>query len=608
MQKKSLWAILGLVTVALTVLASCGPGATTTTSTSAPVTTTSAPKTSVPATTATSSKPQYGGTLTLIQPTNITIFGAAVNNRPTGIPAMWEQLTTADRTQEVAGGGTADYGDGPQTMANVIGQLSTKWSTPDQYTWVFDIRQGVHYSKIQGNAGSDLVAGREMTADDVVASLEYIRDTPSSWAKVAEPVLEQGMTVEKTGPWQVTVHTPKNPNTAYLWIMGGGGSQFIWPKEWLPKYGTNNDWRVQVGTGPFNVTDFVDNSVCTLVRNDNYWDKNPSGPGKGDQLPYADGIKELIIPDISTQLAALRTGKADAYALGGAVAREDWASLQKTNPQMKDYKFLNLPLQIGFRRDKQDLPFKDIRVRQALMMATDMTSIKNGLFGGEAEILDSPARKLYPSVYTPLDQLSPDIQALYTYNTTKAKQLLSDAGYPNGFKTTLTIDSTPQASDMAQAIKAMWIKVGVDVDIQIKETAVFGQLWANRNYDQMMMTRNAGGNAALYVRYSFGYFRGTNSYNISYADDPVGSDTTIEKAFQDQTQVINVDFAACDKIMKGVIPYILSQAFLVPTPADYVHRVWQPWIKDYYGESASKLWFQYVWIDRNLKEQMTGSR
>ena len=68
------------------------------------------------------------------------------------------------------------------------------------------------------------------------------------------------MTVEKTGPWQVTVHTPKNPNTAYLWIMGGGGGQFIWPKEWLPKYGTNNDWRVQVGTGPFYITDWVDAS------------------------------------------------------------------------------------------------------------------------------------------------------------------------------------------------------------------------------------------------------------------------------------------------------------------------------------------------------------
>jgi peptide/nickel transport system substrate-binding protein len=493
-------------------------------------------------------------------------------------------------------------------MQDVIGALATKWSTPDQFTWVLDIRQGVHFSKNANNEGAKLVNGREMTADDVVASIEFIRDTPSSWARVAEPVLEQAMTVEKTGPWQVTVHTPKNPNTAYLWIMGGGGSQFIWPKEWLPKYGTNNDWRVQVGTGPFILTDWVDNSVATLVRNDNYWDKNPSGPGKGDQLPYVDGVKILVLPDISTQIAALRTNKADANYQFGTVSREDWISLQKTNPQMNKYRFLNLPLQIGFRRDKPDLPFKDIRVRKALMMATDMTGIKAGLFGGEAEILDSPARILYPSVYTPLDKLPADIQELYTYNPDKAKALLSEAGYPNGFKTSLTVDSTPTASDMAQTIKAQWAKVGVDVAIQIKENAVFSQIWATRSYDEMMMTRNAGGNAALFVRYSFGYYRGTNSYNISYVNDPTGSDPVIEKAFEDQTKVINVDFAACDNIMKGVIPYILSQAFLVPTPADYVYRVWQPWVKDYYGESATKLWLQYLWLDQDLKEQMTGRR
>jgi ABC-type transport system substrate-binding protein len=116
---------------------------------------------------------------------------------------VWEQITYSDRTRSIAGGGTASYADGPTAMQDVIGCLASKWSTPDQYTWVLDIRQGVHFSKIPNNVGSDLVNGREMTADDIVASIEFIRDTPSSWARVAEPVLEQNMTVEKTGPWQV---------------------------------------------------------------------------------------------------------------------------------------------------------------------------------------------------------------------------------------------------------------------------------------------------------------------------------------------------------------------------------------------------------------------
>lgn len=542
----------------------------------------------------------------MLQTTNFTIFGAAVSNRPgSGIP-LFEQVTTADRSRGLAGGGTSDYADGPTTMQDVVGCLAEKWATPDPYTWVLDIRQGVHFAITPNSPGSQLVNGREMTADDVVASLEFIRDTPSSWARVAEPVLEQNMTVEKTGPWQVTVHTPQNPNTAYLWIMGGGGSQFIWPKEWLPQYGTDNDWRVQVGTGPFVITDFVDNSVLTMARNNNYWDKNPIGPGKGDQLPYLDGLKYLIVPDTSTQVAALRTGKAEMMAWPATVSREDAQSLMKTNPQMNSYKMLNLPLQIGMRRDNPDKPYSDIRVRQALMMATDMQGILNGLFGGEGELLDSPARKLYSTVYTPLDQLPADTQELYTYNPDKAKQLLAEAGYPDGFKATMVLTNDGPTTDMAQAIKAQWAKVGVDVNLQLKDPGAFMQIWSARNYDDLMMTRNAGGNAALYVRYSFGYFRGTNSYNISYVDDPTGSDPVVEKAFQDQAKVINVDFAACDTIMKGLIPYILSQAFLIPTPANYVYRMWQPWLKDYYGESATKYWTQYVWLDQSLKKQMAG--
>ena len=603
-----MWVFLSLTIVTLLLAVSCSSPSTTTTSsqtTSRATTIAPNPSTAPPTTSVSSDKPQYGGTLSLITGLNITIFGAAVSNRPGGTPLMWEQITTVDRTIGPSGTGEVDYGDGPTKMSDVIGHLAEKWSTPDQFTWVLDIRQGVHFSKGPASLpGSALVNGREMTADDVVASIEFIRDTPSSWASVAEPVMEKAMTVEKTGPWQVTVHTPKNPGTVYLWIMGGGGSQFIWPKEWLPKYGTDNDWRSQVGTGPFILTDWVDNSVATLKRNDNYWDTNPIGPGKGDQLPYVDGVKILVIPDISTQVAAYRTNKADATYSFASVSREDWLSLKKTNPEMNNYRFLNLPLQIGFRRDKPDLPFQDIRVRKALMMATDMVGMKDGLFGGDAEILDSPARILYQSCYTPLDQLPADVQELYTYNPDKAKALLAEAGYPSGFKSTLTIDSTPTASDMAQAIKAMWIKVGVDVDIQIKENAVFSQIWANRNYDAMMMTRNAGGNNALFVRTSFGYFRGTNSYNISFVNDPPGSDPVIEKAFDDENKYINVDFDMVDKIHKDANVYILSQAFLIPTPADYVNRVWQPWIKNYNGEGASKYWIQYVWIDQELKNSM----
>jgi pyruvate/oxaloacetate carboxyltransferase len=59
--------------------------------------------------------------------------------------------------------------------------------------------------------------------------------------------------------------------------------------EVVEKYGSGADWRNSVGTGPFMLTDLVASSSATLVRNPNYWDKDPVGPGKGNQLPYLDG-------------------------------------------------------------------------------------------------------------------------------------------------------------------------------------------------------------------------------------------------------------------------------------------------------------------------------
>jgi peptide/nickel transport system substrate-binding protein len=608
LRKKRLSVIIGLLSVFVMVLASCNTATTSTSTTSVTKTTTTTTKTTTTTSVITSDKPQYGGTITLLSGTNFQVFSPGAG-RPGGPPMLWEQITNADRTRGPAGSKIVDYGNGPTSMEDVIGCLASKWSTPDPNTWVLDIRQGVYWSNIPNNAGSALVGGREMTADDIIASLEANRDQPKSWAKNAEAQLHSNMKVEKTGQWQVTVHVPVNPSTAYLWLMGGGGSQFIWPKEWIPKYYEDNNWNIQVGTGPYYITDFVDNSILTMARNTKYWDTNPVGAGKGDQLPYIDNIKFLIVPDTSTQISALRTGKAEMVATGGIATgfdRDDALNLMQTNPNIKSYKFLAYPYQVGMRRDKTELPYNDINVRKALMMATDMKSIATDMYGGEAELLASPSSPLFPTCYTALDKLPAETQELYQYNPDKAKQLLKDAGYSDGFNATMVVSSSPSSgTDMAETLKAMWAKVGVNLTIQLKEVGAFSTIWATRNYDDLMLTQNCGGDNALFVRYSFGYFRGQNSYNISYVNDPIGSDPTIETAFQEECKYINADFAKCDKIHKDANAYILSQAFLIPTPAPYQYRMWQPWLKDFYGEGASKHWIQYVWLDQSMKSTMT---
>ena len=150
-----------------------------------------------------------------------------------------------------------------------------------------------------------------MTADDVVATYERNIHGPNSAMGVLQPRVAAAMTIEKTGPWQVTMNTPVQPVTAQWWVIEGGGFGVMYPIELVEKYGDINNWHNAVGTGPWIIEDWVVGSSVTYRSNPTYWGTNPVGPGKGDKLPYADKVRRLVIPDASTYLAAVRTAKID---------------------------------------------------------------------------------------------------------------------------------------------------------------------------------------------------------------------------------------------------------------------------------------------------------
>ena len=102
--------------------------------------------------------------------------------------------------------------------------------------------------------------------------------------------------------------------------------------------------------------------------------------------------------------------------------------------------------------------------------------------------------------------------------------------------------------------------------------------------------------------------RGEGLENISYVNDP-----KIEAAFQEQQKHIIIDSPGVAKIFGDMMPYVMDQAWLIPLPAPWTYIVYQPWIKNYHGENtlvfgAGTNWVKYVWIDQNLKQQMTGGR
>jgi peptide/nickel transport system substrate-binding protein len=605
MKRKAVWVALGFFVSAALVLSACGQPGTTT----APTTTTAAPSPTTSATTTTttpppdSGKPQYGGIINTMLTADVNVFDPVTQGQLIGPAVAWyvnEQWISYDWTKGLAGTGSTDWMNPGQGVEDFTGTLAESYSVPEPGVLVLQVRQGVHWALNPNSEASRLVNGREMTADDWIENFTWFNTTPGAFIKNAEPVVSANTKVEKTGSWEVTFTGKVDPLSAWHWLAHGGGYHFMFAPEVVRKYGNLRDWKNSVGTGPFMLTDFVPGVSVSLTKNQKYWGTNPIGPGKGDQLPYLDGIKMLIIPDLSTRLAALRTKKADTMT---NVTADDSKSLQQTTPDLKWAKYLpGVNYVVAMRTDRQDLPYKDKRVRQALMMATDFKGLADLLYGGDAEILVYPINKTFKRAYMPMEELPASVQELYRYDPDKAKALLTEAGYPNGFKASIIVNSPQEFVDAASAYKAMWQKVGVDLDIQIKEPAVWNGMYFGRAHTDMILGIQWG----IFPSYlNFGSMRGPTFGNQSHVNDPPGSIPEVHETYLKVQETALTDPAGADKIVRDFMPYVLEQAWYIERPMPYSYNFWWPWVKNHHGE-ANPAFYQYFWIDQTMRNSMTG--
>ena len=517
---------------------------------------------------------------------------------------MYDQLIAQDWDKGLAGSGKVDWG----VAARYEGygpEIAESYQIPEIGTWVFQIRKGVHYALDSANEASRLVNGRELTADDVVWNIRRLHTDPAypnAAPRYSQPAMSKSVTAEKTGPWEVTLKVPVDSWTGFFWVAYGGCSENMYAREVVEKYGNAEDWTRLVGTGPFMVTDYVSQSVGTFKRNPNWYKTDPAGPGKGNRVPYIDGYKLLVIPDTSTRLAVMRTGKADWVT---QIQSEDARSLLKTNPKMQYKRYLTGASTTGtggilgvyMRGEKAELPFKDKRVRQALTMSIDYDAIKRDLYAGDGETIVWPVAPTVDWLYTPLEKLPETVQVLYKYNPERAKQLLAEAGYPKGFKTKMMVQNISTQMDPAAVVKAMWAKVGVDLEIQPRETAVYNAANTARSWEEMSL--RGIGTDSLTSLFDMSPMRSV----VEQINDPRS-----EEAHLEMQKYIFINMPKADQIFRELVPYQMEQAFVVPLPGVYTYTLWQPWVKNHYGENTMGLWPPYAWIDQDLKEQMTGRK
>ena len=311
--------------------------------------------------------------------------------------------------------------------------LATSWKQVDATTIDFTLREGVTFQN-----------GDPFTADDVVYTINNIIQDK----KVAIPAYYTSYAgAEKIDDFHVRLKlTGVSPAVMeYLSMVTP-----IWPKAYREKIGADAYAQAPVGTGPYKITKVDGTTQIDLERYDGYYAGSPKG------RPAIRYIKIHEVPDATTEMTELLGGKADW--IWGYNA-DQFANIARM-PNLESIRFGTMRVHYmtidAAGRSGADNPLTKLKVRQAIISAIDRGTMAKQLIQGDSRVIDTPC---FPS------QFGCDVSAAvkYSYDPARAKQLLAEAGYPNGFDTELVTYSAPAiAATLQNYLKA----VGINLRIQ----------------------------------------------------------------------------------------------------------------------------------------------
>jgi peptide/nickel transport system substrate-binding protein len=461
----------------------------------------------------------------------------------------------------------------------LTGELATKWEITAT-TMTFTLRQGVMFT---GNTKIGMAA-RELTSADVVYSLKRTMATsgPGSYLKMINDV---------TAPDKYTVVASlKTYEANWFFIFGGGMAMgAIQPREMADANATTADWKNSVGTGPFILTDYVSGVGATYTKNPNYWGK-ATIKGKQYQLPFVDKLFYPIIPDESTQLANLRTGTIDWWP---GVKLQYAETLKSSAPAMIQNQFLYGKVDL-WRINRQNSPtLKNLNVRRALMIGLDLTSISKLLYGG-GDIASWPMGPQVPG-YTALKDLPASTQELFTYDPVKARQMIKDAGYPNGFN--VEIDTDASHTDLANASFSYWNLIGVKASIKVLDATAAASARDQVTYPDMLYTNYTVVNPLVSLHL--------------VAGDVLATNYLTSEPFHQMYLTIAQELDATKRVTeeKALAQAMLADVGMFPFAQPYYLNCYWPWLGNYYGELDAGYYNQMpmiktMWIDPNLKKSL----
>src|SRR5690554_5664203 len=334
----------------------------------------------------------------------------------------------------------------------IVPHLAESWEVSDDgLVWTLHLRRGVTFHD-----------GTPFNAEAVKYNIERIIDPANAvqFAFLLNAVSEVRVVDEYTV--QLVTNEPFAPMINHLTHSATG----IQSPTAIERYG--DDYALNpVGTGPFVFKEWVAGDHITLARNPNYWGE----PAKVEEVVFR------VVPEDGPRMLMVQTGEAHVAVrvppeMVDVLDRDPNITVVRTPSVRVIYVALN-----NYQRaDAPVNPFTDKRVRQAVNYAVDNEAINEFILSGVGRALDAP---IAPGVfgYEPVFK--------YEYDPQRARELLAEAGYPNGFRTQLYAPSGRYLKDIevAEAVQAMLADVGIQAEIVTMEWATYLDVTGQRAED-----------------------------------------------------------------------------------------------------------------------------
>lgn len=357
------------------------------------------------------------GNLTVAFPRELESLDAYQNSSREGVILarhVWDGLVYRD----------IDSGD-------YVGNLATEWHWIDDKTLEFKLREGVVFHN-----------GEPFNADDVVFTMNYIAD-PANGVKPQRNV-SWIAGAEKVDDYTVRILLKEPFPAAFEYLAG---PVVIYPNEYFSAVGAEGMGTAPIGTGPYAVTGQQPGESIDLKRYAGYHADSPKGQASIEE------IKWRIIPEANTQFAELISGGVDWIWQVPADQAERFKAQGKFTVSNES------TMRIGYVSfDASDrygeTPFDDVRVRRAVAHAIDRQGIVDALLQGASIVVDSAC---FPSQFG----CEQDVPT-YDFNPEKARELLAEAGYADGFETSF---SAYRNRDYAEAMMANLSNVGISTSL-----------------------------------------------------------------------------------------------------------------------------------------------